>query len=327
MEHISTQSTRLAWVDQLRGILFLMVILCHLRCPEEMRYVTDPVFLAGFFVLSGWLYKRKDFLTHLKGIFNTLLVPYFLYSIIISVWGCDKSINGFFDILLINFIGGGDSLWFIPCLILVQLMFSIYCTLDKTDKYLWLLLLLCTIAFFVVSFINGSTHLSWNADTALYCTGYFGLGYLIRMWNVTTNRNRAYGLIAAYIVLCIIAGVMGIGGGDVDLHNNRFPSSVTFLILSLLGSFAFLDCAPYVRTTAYFNQLGKYTLFAFPFHSYVFRAILKVLDKVELMNFYQDYFSICVIVVGLATGLVLIAIGGFLTKYCPLLMGKYKVIK
>lgn len=303
-----------------------MVILCHLHCPKEIRYVTDPVFLAGFFVLSGWLYKRKDFLTHLKGIFNTLLVPYFLYSIIISVWGCDKGINGFFDLMLINFIGG-DSLWFIPCLILIQLIFSIYCVLDKTDKYLWLLLLLCTIAFFVVSFINGSTHLSWNADTALYCTGYFGLGYLIRKWNITTNRNRAYGLIAAYIVLCIIAGAMGIGGGDVDLHNNRFPSSVTFLILSLLGSFAFFNCAPYVITTAYFNQLGKYTLFAFPFHFYVFRAILKVLDKVGLMNFYQDYFSFCVIVVGLATGLVLIAIGGFLTKYCPLLMGKYKIIK
>lgn len=106
MEHISTQSTRLAWVDQYRGILFFMVILCHLHCPKEIRYVTDPVFLAGFFVLSGWLYKRKDFLTHLKGIFNTLLVPYFLYSIIISVWGCDKGINGFFDLMLINFIGG-----------------------------------------------------------------------------------------------------------------------------------------------------------------------------------------------------------------------------
>lgn len=85
MAQAVTQKNRIEWIDQFRGILFLFVIICHSRlAPPYMKHLYEPIFLTGFFFLSGYLYKDKDITTKLKSIFNGLIAPFLLYCLL---WG------------------------------------------------------------------------------------------------------------------------------------------------------------------------------------------------------------------------------------------------
>lgn len=68
---------RIEWIDQLRGILFLFVLICHTKLtPPFLKYLYDPIFLTGFFFLSGFLYKDKSIEAKMKSIFNGLVAPF-----------------------------------------------------------------------------------------------------------------------------------------------------------------------------------------------------------------------------------------------------------
>ena len=76
---------RIEWIDQLRGILFLFVIICHSRlAPPFLKHLYELIFLTGFFFLSGYLYKDKDIAAKMKSIFNGLVAPFFY---IVLLWG------------------------------------------------------------------------------------------------------------------------------------------------------------------------------------------------------------------------------------------------
>ena len=65
---------RIEWIDQLRGILFLFVIICHSRlAPPFLKHLYEPIFLTGFFFLSGYLYKDKDYVGYLRHLYNTFM--------------------------------------------------------------------------------------------------------------------------------------------------------------------------------------------------------------------------------------------------------------
>ena len=77
---------RIEWIDQLRGILFLFVIICHsCLAPPFLKYLYEPIFLTGFFFLSGYLYKDKDLAAKIKSIFNGLVAPFLLYSLLCEI--------------------------------------------------------------------------------------------------------------------------------------------------------------------------------------------------------------------------------------------------
>lgn len=77
--------TRLEWIDQARGVLFIFVILIHSKtAPSFLTSLFLPFFLTGFFFLSGYLYKDKSLKEKFFSVFNGLFMPFLLYSF---VWG------------------------------------------------------------------------------------------------------------------------------------------------------------------------------------------------------------------------------------------------
>lgn len=76
---------RLDWVDQTRGFLFLLVIICHTRLASSwLQSFYNPIFLAGFFFLSGYLYKDKPIKEKITSIINGLVAPFVIYCLL---WG------------------------------------------------------------------------------------------------------------------------------------------------------------------------------------------------------------------------------------------------
>lgn len=310
------------WIDQYRGLLFYFVIVFHtFQSPLWLRHFFDFFFLPGFFLLSGLLFKRKGCVRNLLGIINGLLIPYFIFSFIISLYTAfiEKDINLLFYTFYDYFIIGGDGIWFIPCLITIEVFFTLFVNISNNKMHILLVVLVSFLTSFYFSKEEGC-HLIWNVDTAIYCLFFFGVGYLGKEILVPTKRV-AFLLFLFYIVLSQLIGNDLYANCGVDLHNNRIGNAFVYMVLSLIASISLLGICRYMPSFYYFKKLGQYTLFAFPFHPYFYRQIVKI-SGTGGGSFLFDLF-----IVPLITGGVLIIVSVILEKYAPYVIGKYKYLK
>ena len=89
-----TNVERIKWVDDLKGIILIMICLGHLSgmvsIPPMVKYVADVFTIMGvpaFFFLSGMLYKAgyTEMYAFLVRKTKSLLVPYILLSLLFTI--------------------------------------------------------------------------------------------------------------------------------------------------------------------------------------------------------------------------------------------------
>jgi acyltransferase len=137
-------SNRLPWIDTLRALGILFVVLVHtgrLHDSFVLVYIKS-FFIPLFFFISGLLVKesffRKSFSDFLKKTSQRLLIPYFVFSVI-SYLSWLVILRRFkhqsFDVLHFflgifyssgsgNWLSFNIALWFYTCLFSVQIIFS-----------------------------------------------------------------------------------------------------------------------------------------------------------------------------------------------------------
>lgn len=317
---------RLGWIDQYRGLLFFFVIVFHtFQSPVWLRYFFDFFFLPGFFLLSGFLFKPKGIRTNLLNILNSLLIPYFIFSLIISIYTTisHKEISSFFETFTDYFVLGGDGIWFIPCLIVLEVMFTLVSNwFKKKDNLIFISMFSLIISYFIVD--GSSHHLPWNIDTAVISLPFFTIGYLLK--DVSgLSKAMTCSLFVFYLILSQLIGNSLYYNIDVDLHNNVIGNPFVYVVLSVLASYALMELCKISTVLWYFRKLGQYTLFAFPFHPYAYRTVVKLLAIIIPAEGELNLF--CTLVVApFITGLLMIFSGIILEKYAPYVIGKYKYI-
>ena len=89
----STNNNRLPWIDTMRGICMIAILLFHTEVyyadgiiTPYQCYVHNA--LAGIFFISGYLFigdKGFSFAHKLKSIARSLVLPYFIFTIILGV--------------------------------------------------------------------------------------------------------------------------------------------------------------------------------------------------------------------------------------------------
>ena len=135
-------SNRIYWIDSLRGICMLAILLDHTEIYYAGKNIIDYNFyvvnaLVLFFFLSGYLmYTPTHFnIKHkLHSIFRSLLIPYLFFTTLMAIpkaFVHGNNIN-FLDIGL-NIITGQAS-WFIAALCVAELFFSLTIWITKGIK-------------------------------------------------------------------------------------------------------------------------------------------------------------------------------------------------
>lgn len=311
---------RIEWIDQLRGILFLFVIICHsCLAPPFLKYLYEPIFLTGFFFLSGYLYKDKDLAAKIKSIFNGLVAPFLLYSLL---WGGISLLQTFdpcvvMDTIVVNLLGG-NTIWFIPCLILVEVLYVLFHKFfkDKSDA-------VCMFLALVALFVTSHFHIDfdvWCWQTGLFALGFYAYGHIFKE-RLLNKRNTAIG-IGTYVVLCLVAGNLGYLDG-IDMHRHLYGIPIVFLCLSTIGCLVCVSLIRFLPSANLLVEFGRYTLFMFPFHGIILRHVLKVLSKLppEMPD-----LLLLLLAVTITTAICLFAVR-YIYRYVPALGGKKKWIK
>lgn len=312
---------RIEWIDQYRGLLFLFVIMCHTRLAAPwMKNIYEPIFLTGFFFLSGYLYKDKPIVAKLKSLFNGLVAPFLLYSLLWGgghSWLHTRSLKPTWD-TIVDILAGGDTIWFIPCLILVEL---IYILCRKCLPPLWcngLLGLFGIISLFVTTQYTIDFNL-WCWQTAVFAVGCYAMGEVCKN-RLLQTRKQAVGCVILYIALCLGMGAMGWLNG-IDIHFHKYGNPLAFLPLSVIGCYASVSLIRFLPTWRYLSEFGRYTLFMFPFHSIALRHVSIAYGK---LTFMPDWVIMLLIVA--TTSIIMLFLVRYVYRYVPAMGGKKKWI-
>lgn len=135
---------RIEWVDTVKYVCIIMVMLSHLETRTEVwRAFYIPFFLTAFFFTAGYVYKPKgSFKEFMFKKFRQLFIPWLFFSVFDIVLSQMISFNAHESLpeeLMRNFLqirGQGDLIWFVAALFVafVPFYFFIQWYEDEVDK-------------------------------------------------------------------------------------------------------------------------------------------------------------------------------------------------
>lgn len=219
------------------------------------------------------------------------------------------------NILLIN-LGGGDFVWFIPCLILVEIFYLILRRYmrGKTD-------IVCMVFAIIAIFVTTNMELQrgfWTWEVSLFALGFFALGDFCK--NRLLGLKYAIVLSALYLFFAIVCGSWGLLNG-IDMHLNKYGSTIVFVPLAAIGCISFVSFIRFVPTTKIIVEFGRYTLFMFPFHYMIMMHTMNFVHEAGLM--YGKIWGASSL---LLTFIFCLLIARYVYKYIPALGGKKKCV-
>lgn len=327
-------SNRIVWVDNFRGICAFCVLLAHCEhCPSLYLKLFTPFFLVGFFFLSGYCYKIRNFKDGAIKIFKGLVIPYFFFAFVINLGRSNilPMFHGDFTpigTLLSDFLYG-IKLWFIPCLIVCQiyalLLFSTPVVKRHINRIIPIIIILSWASMFVLrTKVNISRFdyepAFWYCDTALFGLGFFLLGYYTKIKELSkyllTNKKAYLALLLYSIIIITINNYF-----DVEFHfiTNYYTSLIYFIVTSLLGIYTMSSLCSTFKFN-YLQKLGSNTLLLFALNWYIFIFLNNYCNFNYLLNIFSDY--VWSIVISAFQSIIILLISYPVNKFIPLIVGK-----
>ena len=213
---MATTDKRILWIDMARGLCMMAILLFHTECYYCGEEIIPYVVFAGnaaitFFFVSGYLFVRPDAEFSIKrktrSIITGLVVPYFIFTLVIALPKTFAHDDLSIQDALLNIITG-HATWFVPALIVTQLLFMLLMRLCK-DRHQWLPVG-CALPFVVVALLHHyidnevlSSHNLWCWQNAFFMIFFFYMGHAMRQRKEMVNllrRNDVLALLAVIVV-------------------------------------------------------------------------------------------------------------------------------
>ena len=326
MKNIQTNNfSRVEWVDLLKGVSILWLILYHLYVYE---WLNSPVPI--FFFLSGMFYSDSTNFKHfIRKKTMSLLIPFiFFYILGISV----QLFNGIFggnsynwaDLLLFFSLIPADStiknplgvgaIWFLLCLYEIFVIYYLLRLISTKTRFLVLTAFLCLIISSVLRhrYTMGSVFYLINA---LHFIIYFVLGNLTSKW-VLNGKWKLWMLVLA--IIAYMTRFIDLSYLHYMFVDFRDKLATFGLIFFLCFSFRWLASSLNGKAVSLIRQFllyeGKNSLTILGVHLLILRAFTLFANRFNLDIHYALLFIFVCITCNVFIWL--------LNKYVPFLVGK-----
>ena len=241
------EQKRVTWLDDTRGICVFCVLLAHSGIAHPYIYTLyTPFFLTAFFFVSGLLFKNITLKDDLLKIVRHLVVPYFLLNILIIFIGFDnwkavyhKDYSYVFDKFVDTLLG--YNMWFIPCIIMVQLYITLlYYTFMKTLVLKIVTMVCLLMSVFLIKNGDG-LFLPWYMDIAIFSSAFFLLGNILKSicgyseWLPDFRCKKIVAIITLVAYFCFAYFLQN--KYDMEFHYayNYYENPLLFILLSVLA--------------------------------------------------------------------------------------------
>ena len=301
------------WIDTLRGIAIILVIMGHHIYGWGGFYLyTSPVKMPLFFAISGYLFKprggnQKEFY---KNLFLKLVVPW----LVLGLAPYYNILHRFPDLI------SGKIHWFMPCLIIGEIIWFYIHKLAKSPRQIVVLGLIACGVGFLMDYLRIFNYAKIN--TAFIVQFFFVMGYLIRRyedklaikWQIWTTI-----VLIVHIVLSILC-VKVYGWEPFSLNGNYFvnvPLCLAMIILGCTWMFTvFKQCRIAPRWLVY---VGQNTLLIYLLHGVLIEPFMRLFNPSKQLIISRPINALVV------TALALILCSSaslFVNRYLPEAVGR-----
>lgn len=248
---------RILWIDLLRGICMLCVLLFH----TEMYYCGNAIIpycmyvvnaLCIFFVLSGYLLFNENNVQHkLHSIFRKLILPYFIFTALIGVFKSLFTDLSFTDCILKIILG--QASWFVAALIVAELVFLVLLHISKRRECI--LFPLSLLSFAVGLKLSGTEAVNiWNLDSAFVAVFLLYLGWSYHKNEIfLNNRNTSIINIILFVVLVILKIYEQKKGIENGIGSVNIESLPIFIIDTLISVLLLINISKKIES--YYNKI------------------------------------------------------------------------
>ena len=209
MEYKMTQTVhknRIEWVDVLRGIAIIFVLLAHYDAASAGRlyHFAHKFSVALFFFISGMMSlsaQKNDLVQYAKKQAGRLLLPYAFFAVVNSlfffVFNRSIGVKGIADMLITYIIGKRNTLatapmWFLPCLFIVCLLYKALWDTFKSHKAV---LPICFVLSAAAKIFFEEPIMVWSFNHGIKYLIYYAIGAavfpVIKNFDFSSVKNLA----------------------------------------------------------------------------------------------------------------------------------------
>lgn len=338
--------TRVTWIDTLRTISIISVVMVHTgRMSDMISIYLTSFFIPVFFFISGLFIKEsireQAFLKFLKTKLQRLIIPYLTFSIFsYLLWFFvigrikDTTLPSqpliHFLTNLIYGVGGygwleyNITLWFFPCLFITELIFFFLIRFLSRRRLILALFLLSTIGYSFFEFIDpGKFRLPFGADIALTGVVFYGIGYLIKPYFLNDSYKMWYQPLSLFLGMLAYIIFSNLNQQSAFVIGNFGKNYFYFYLAALSGILFWSQVSRVIKPNKVFEEIGKNTLVIFPLHLLLFPFFTGILVYIfKIPKLTLDNSNIFGLTYTIAAILILIPVTWFLSRYTPFLLGK-----
>ena len=277
---------RIEWIDVARGLSILLILFWHTLDGGVIISALQLFLVAVFFVLSGMVWKQApNIKTFLMGLLRGIVIPYFFAGIVsIILYLCAGSLFGKAS------IGPGDCilglfyansrtglmvwcrpLWFLPCLVVVRILWELISHIKKTVFQYVIVLLIWAVAIVVYYTNLREWKLPWEFEVALHALTYYVIGVMIKRHFRSLKRDR----VKTWILLCVAAVCLGIcvlmlyiNGNKHSFQYVQFGCYPLYVIGALAGSGMVIAVSMLIGKCKLLEWIGQNSLILLLWHKH-----------------------------------------------------------
>lgn len=273
---------RFDYIDVAKSLGMLCVIWGHIMMSGLSHNFVYAFHIPLFFFISGMMYNNKkydSFVVFCRKRFVTLLIPYFVYSVITwIIWALysylsHDTVDSYIMPLLQTFIAQGSGahflihngpLWFVTCLFVVEMAYYFIGRLPRVIN-----LLICgLLAILSVWMIRNRdlfdfTLLPWSMEVAAAAIIFYSMGNLYKD-KVTHEAflQKVNNILGSAVLLFVLLAIVVWGAnynGAVSMGSNNFGRSpLLFYCLAICGIFLVLILSALI--VRFFDKTKGYKL-------------------------------------------------------------------
>ena len=333
---MTAKSGRIVWIDQLRSLAFLFVIIGHVAIPKEMKSLIYSFHMPLFFLISGLTINNQKILNipfkdYVSKQAKSLLVPYFWLSFLCyplwylafqiltdskqTVFGVFKGI--FAGSLELN--SPSNALWFLLVLFVANIIYAGIVKISKGNDVVLLCLVLISA---IIGYLDKAFNQLWHFNVAFTAVMLLYLGNIFINWYKQSklhNHKKSFDYVIKTLGVVICFVVIGLQShklnGRISMTANKFGKSVLlFYVTAIAFSLAITLIVMLLPKISFVTYIGQNTLFYLGIHI----PIIRILEKAFPEIFLQYKYSIPL---AFALYIALIPIVMFVKKLFPYVCG------
>lgn len=293
---MATTTSRSKYFDNAKFILIFLVVFGHMISPYKEQdkilftlYTVIFLFhMPAFILISGYFAKGFKKKGYLRKTVQKILIPYFIFQIIYSVFyylvGKENTLE--FDLFQPHW-----SLWFLLSLFFWNLLLYIFARLK------WVGLMIAVLLGIGIGYIDEAGSFLSISRTFVFFP-YFLLGFLLNGEHLKKIIGAKYAVPAGVVILLLTFLFFGLGFpkdavpwllGDTSYENMGGMQVSDGLLramqygLTLMVVFAFL---PLIPSNQYrITKIGERTLYVYLFHGFIIKSIQSILPNAISDNY------------------------------------------